>query len=174
MSTIDYSDKIPNNVNLSEDHIPTLSAMFRKVHCVVDAGGFPGVPDGVAAAGACIAGAAAVYAGVPALAASALVSAAGAGVAGAAARSPAAPSSVTRIASASAMASAAPSASSMAMPGSKTTSSPPSRRTTTPAGAIPRRTAFRIETPREAATLPPGSCGLRMRVTAGSSPKRAV
>ncbi len=76
-----------DHVNLSEEHIPTLSAMFRKVHCVVDAGGFPGVPDGVAAAGACVAGAAAAYAGLSPLAAgaSALASAAGASVAGAAA-----------------------------------------------------------------------------------------
>ena len=52
-----------DNVHLRESHIPTLSAMFRKVHCGVEAGGFPWVPEIVAAVGGGLASAAAHQAG---------------------------------------------------------------------------------------------------------------
>ena len=55
-----------DHVNLNEDHITTLSAMFRKVNLGVSAGGFPWVPEAVSAAGAGLAGAAAFASGAAA------------------------------------------------------------------------------------------------------------
>jgi len=52
-----------DNVHLRESHIPTLNAMFRKVHCAVESGGFPWVPEIVSAVGGGIAGAAAYHFG---------------------------------------------------------------------------------------------------------------